>query len=255
VRATTIRAVATCSLVALVASACSSGSSKSNASSTTGSTTTTHSPKKIASHTDARLARAVTLTAADLGPTWRPYKNPRGVIPATRGCGFTRTGPLAQVGIGARYAGPQMKFKANRSYASSTTVVFPDSATAGAWIEVVETTAYKACRRRAFEAQLRHQVKSDRIVRTGLHDPHVGTTVPGGSVYVDFTRYNGQYRSQGHYYTNASYDVFVYQHGRTVVTFELDRETGRPSDPRARSVEATLAQGITKVLARAARSS
>ena len=191
----------------------------------------------------------MTLTAADLGPKWRGYKNP-----PRRHSGDTRLRLHAlRPTRGGRprrtLRGPQTKFAANRSYASSTTAVFPDDATASAWIKIVETSRYKECRRRAFDAQLRRQAKTDRVVRTGLHDPHVGTAVPGGSVYVDFTRYNGQYRLQGRYYTNASYDEFVYRHGRIVITFELDRQTGRANDPRARSVEATLAQGITKVLA------
>ena len=241
-----LRLLAAIAAVAIIATACGDNSAKSGDPASTNRGGSTAASKAV----NAQLARRATLTAADLGPKWRTYKPARGAVSEYGSCGYSAHGPLSTVRFGSRYAGPQLKFTTNTSYASSNTEVFPDAATAKRWVVLRRERPYRQCRRKAFEVSLRHQHKTDRVVLDPTTDANVGTTVSGGSAYADFVRYDGQTLDQGTWYTSATYDQIVYRHGRTVVTFELLRTTGPPDDPKVRSVEATFARAITKVLAR-----
>lgn len=241
-----MRSIAVIGALAILTAACA----KSDAKSGNPASTTRRGTTPASEVVNARLARRASLTAADLGPKWQGYKPARGAVSEYGGCGYSARGPLSTVGRGSRYAGPLLKFKANKSYASSGTEVFPDAATAKRWVVLRRERAYRQCRRKGYQASLLHQQKGDRVVLDPITDPNVGTTVAGGSAYADFVRYDGQTPDHGHWDTTATYDQIVYRHGRTVVTFELVRSTGRPGDPKVRSVEATFARAITKVLAR-----
>ena len=256
-----IRAGAALSAVAVLLAGCGGGSSaKNGAPATTGNapvtttttaSATTTSTAKVASAADARLARQVTLTAADLGPQWQQYKAAQGVISAAGGCSYSPSGPLAKVGTGGLYAGPQVKFKGNTSYAYSTTAVFPDEGTAKAWAATRVMTAYKECRRKGFAAGAHRTDPTGRVITSAVKDSNVGKVTPGGQ-YADFTRYETQYRAaNGKYFTNGSYDLYLYRHGRVLVTFELDRATAPAGDSQAQTVNQAVTAAIPKVLARA----
>ena len=132
--------------------ACGGGSDKKASSTTTApkpaassSTTTTFLARPAA---DAALAKKSVVTLADLGSQWTEYKaatGPGGSSNETA-CGIPAGGPTSKVGFGAVYGGPQAKFTPSESYAISTATVFPDEATAKAWVDIRKTPAYKACR-------------------------------------------------------------------------------------------------------------
>jgi hypothetical protein len=244
---------------AIFVAGCGGGSSKqsgapASATNAPGSSTTTKGSATTttlaASAADTALAKVASLTVADLGSRWQQYKAAPGPLPVSGGCAYSPSGPLSKVGYGAFYAGPQIKFKANTSYAYSTTVVFPDEASATAWATVRKTGAYKECVRKHYDASARQTNATLRVVTGADKDPYVGRT-QANSQYVDFTRYNSQYRAAGgKYLVNGAYDLYLYRHGRVLVTFELDRSTAPKSDPNATAVGNSIATAILKVLMR-----
>jgi hypothetical protein len=176
------------------------------------------------------------------------YKAAQGAGPVGGGCGSRPGGPLSKVGFGAYYQGPQAKFKGNTSYAYSFTLVFPDAATAKAYVAIHSSKAYIACFTRRADAAERNAHAADRVIASPLKDSRVGS-----NEYEDFQRYEAQSRdANGKYVTGAVYDHFLYRHGRVVVDIALDRATAKTGDANDQVVRGTVGTAIAKVLARAA---
>jgi hypothetical protein len=248
-----LRFVSALAAVTLVFAGCGGSSNKSTAPTTTsktststnGSTTTT---TIAASAADTRLARRASLTVADLGPQWVQYKAAQGAQPVGGGCGSRPGGPLSKVGFGAYYVGPQAKFKGNTSYAYSYTLVFPDEATALAYVAIHSSKAYIACFARGADAAERNAHAADRVIASADKDPRVGS-----NEFEGYQRYEAQTRgTDGKYATGAVYDHLLYRHGRVVVNVELDRATATTGDTTDEVVRDTVGAAIPKVLARAA---
>ena len=247
-----LRIVSVLAAATLVFAGCGGSSNKSTAPTSTanpsttsnGSTTTT---TIAASAADTRLARRATLTVADLGSQWVQYKAARGAQPVGGGC-VRPGGPLSKVGFGALYLGPQAKFKGNTSYAYSFTLVFPDAATAKAYVAIRSSKPYIACFAKGADEAERNAHAADRVIASPLKDSRVGS-----NEYEGFQRYEAQTRgTDGKYVTGGVYDHFLYRHGRVVVNVELDRATARPGDTKDQVVRDTFGAAIPKVLARAA---
>jgi hypothetical protein len=224
----------------LFVAACGGGSSDKKAASTTtapkattaqSTTTTTF----LAPSADAARAKNSAITLADLGPQWSEYKAATGPSDGANdvGCGVTPGGPLSKVGFGASYGGPQAKFKSNASYEISAATVFPDEATARAWVAIRKSAAFKACRAKEFDAGAKTQDPKFSVVLLDTKDPAVGR-----NGYEDFARYQALGPDKtGKLVPSAYYDTIVDRVGRVVISTRLEH---------AASVDAAGQQAVTE---------
>ena len=200
---------------------------------------------------DTRLARKASLYRRRSGLKWVQVQGGDEVPPRRpAAAGSKPGGPPSKVGFGAFGSGSTGEVrKGNTSYAYSSTLVFPDEATAKAWVAIRASKAYIACHTRQADVAERNAHAADRVVASSLEDPRVGS-----NDYEGFTRYEPQTRdTNGKYVTAGVYDNFLYRHGRVVVNIELDRSMAKSGDVKDRVVGDTVGAAIAKVLARAAQ--
>lgn len=221
VRATRARRVVVAACIGVLAACSGGGSSASSTSSSGSSASPPPSTASSSSNPDAAIAAAATLTAADLGPRYvvDTPAQPAASLDACSTAGGSN--PLTALPLSSSQLGALLHRDGTKWYINSFATVFPDEASAQAWMALRAAPAFVECLRAEIEAgqkkanpQVSVETRTNTSDESGAHDTYQ-LRFDDGSGIRD---------------ANGQFDRYALRHGRVVLLIGVDVATSS-TDP------------------------
>jgi hypothetical protein len=191
------------------------------------------------------------VTLADVGPGWTEYRKAARATGVVKGdCAVVPGGPLTRiVSTDSLQAGAQLQLAGRSVFIYGTSAVFPDAPTAQAYTGIRNSPAYRECARKQYETGQQSTNKALQVHTAATTAAGVGT---GG--LEGYTSYEvGLATLDGSFSPNGDFTVYVYRHGRTVFTVEVDAAASTTAAADTTAASNALTSAVTAVWARLER--